>query len=130
MADQERIEYSGRVALEQYPQACEGDRYQAYKTLIQDLANHLGKEDVAAIAFNQNLPDSMKQHSALEVLSQLERQGLFSHVKIQPLAELLKGIHRNDLVGKQVEDYRRHFGTLQGLIGWLQTSSTCPWRHR
>ena len=110
MAYEERREEPGRSVLEQYPQACEGDRYQAYKTLIHDLADHLGKDNVAAIVFNQNLPDGMKQLSALDVLSQLERQGLFSHLKIQPLVELLKSIHRNDLVNKHVEDYRRHFG--------------------
>ena len=99
---------------------CHEDRYQGYKTLIQNVAERLGPEDVRSISFNQDLPDIHRQPAtALEVLQQLERHGLFSHVKIQPLSDLLKDIHRNDLVNKHVEPYQTKYGESSVLLRTL-----------
>ena len=117
MADSEQEEPGSAFRSTQpttRPQMCHEDRYQGYKTLIQDIAERLGSDDVRSIAFNQDLPahNNHRQPAALEVLQQLERQGLFSHFKIQPLADLLKSIHRNDLVNKHIEPYQTKYGEL------------------
>ena len=106
-------EASGEAPMDTFPLVCREGCYQAYKRLIHDLADHLGKEDVAAIVFNQNLPSSMEGTTALGVLNQLERQGVYSQHTLQPLADLLQGINRNDLVNKQLDDFRRLYGRSQ-----------------
>ena len=88
------------------------DRNCAYKKLIADLAQHLGKEDVKVIGFNCSLPDSLKQSSALDVLVYLGKHAKFSPTNLQPLAELLKDAYRNDLVNDYVEGYRLKYGTV------------------
>lgn len=93
------------------PQIRHEDRYQSYKTLIHDIAERLSPEDVHSISFNQDLPELHSQPAtALEVLQQLERHGLFSDTKIQPLSVLLNHIHRNDLVNKYVEPFQTRYG--------------------
>ena len=90
------------------------DRHSAYKKLIADLAQHLGKEDVKMIAFKCSLSENLRQSSALDVLAHLDRCAKFSPTNIQPLAELLKGSYRNDLVNDYVEGYRLKYGTAKG----------------
>ena len=86
-------EESSGAPSEQYHR----DRHSAYKKLIADLAQHLGKEDVKMIAFRCSLPESMKQSSALDVLDYLCKDATFSPTNIQPLAELLTDAYRSDL---------------------------------
>ena len=90
------------------------DRHSAYKKLIADLAQHLGKEDVKMIAFKCSLSENLRQSSALDVLAHLDRCAKFSPTNIQPLAELLEGSYRNDLVNDYVEEYRLKYGTAKG----------------
>ena len=100
-------EESSSIPSEQYHR----DRHSAYKKLIADLAQHLGKEDVKVIAFRCSLPESMKQSSALDVLDYLCKHARFSPTNIQPLAELLTDAYRSDLVNNYVEEYRLKYGT-------------------
>lgn len=90
------------------------DRHSAYKKLIADLAQNLGKEDVKMIAFKCSLSENLRQSSALDVLAHLDRCAKFSPTNIQPLAELLKGSYRNDLVNDYVERYRLTYCTAKG----------------
>ena len=87
----------------------------AYKKLIADLAQHLGKEDVKLIVFKCDLPESLKQSSALNVLRYLDKHAMFSPTNIQPLAKLLKDAYRNDLVHDYVDEFRLMYGTAKNL---------------
>ena len=100
-------EESSGFPSEQYCQ----DRNCAYKKLIADLAQHLGKEDVKMIAFNCSLPEHLKQSSALDVLDYLDKCAKISPTNIQPLAELLTDAYRNDLVRDYVDIYGLKYGT-------------------
>ena len=75
----------------------EKDYVRACRALLVDLAGDLSQDDIATIVFIENLPHSLKECSAVKVLSLLERQGVFSPYKTQPLAELFKSIKRMDL---------------------------------
>ena len=86
------------------------DRNSAYKKLLVGLAEHLGPGDVEVIAFNCRLPESLRQSSALDILEYLHNHARFSPTNIQPLAELLTGAYRNDLVHDYVDWYRLKYG--------------------
>ena len=116
-------EESSSIPSEQYYR----DRHSAYKKLLADLAQHLGKEDVKQIVFNWSLPESMKQSSALDVLDYLDKHAKFSPSNIQPLAELLRDAYRNDLVNDYVDRYRLKYGTTKIRGPIRNTRAVCLW---
>ncbi len=95
------------------PQMCIDERNQEFKSLVQDVAERLGQDDVTAFVFQCDLPltfrTSMRQPTGLDLLMQLERDGLFSPGKIAPLADLLMKIHRCDLVTHYIESYLQRY---------------------
>ncbi len=98
-------------------QICIDERNQAYKSLVQDIAERLGQDEVNAIVFQRSLPFRTRQLTGLDLLIQLERDGLFSPSYIEPMADLLRKIHRCDLVTNFIESYLQRYATsqLQGM---------------
>lgn len=93
------------------PLICIDERNQAYKSLIQDIAERLGEKDVNSIVYQRSLPEPARPQTGLDLLSQLDRAGLFSPSNIDPLIDLLKKIHRYDLVSQFIDGYLQHYGT-------------------
>ena len=87
---------------------CEDDRYTAYKKLIIRLAERLGSDDVLSITYLQDLPEECKSMSPLEVLQRLERRDMFNPTFVSDLLDMLKSIHRADLVN-YVDEYRKKY---------------------
>ena len=99
-------------------QSPEVRQHEAFEYLIQIIAEQLRPEDVRSIVHRQKLPVSQQQRGetpALEALMQLERRGLFSAHEIQPLADLLSDVRRDDLVDQHVAEYRHLHGKLFGF---------------
>ena len=79
-----------------------------FKPMIIQLAQALRPEDVNSLRFcyKQSLKAGGSQMSdALEILENLEENGVFSSTHLTPLVDLLKDIQRHDLVGT-VESYQ------------------------
>ena len=72
-----------------------------FKPMIVQLAQALKPEDVESLRFcyKQSLKASGSQmRGALEILENLEENGLFTSNNVAPLVQLLKDIQRHDLV--------------------------------
>ena len=98
-------------------ETCIGDRYQEYKSLILNIAECLGTEDVRKIAYIQNLPaEILCQASSLQVLQLMERHGIMFDYNIRPLANVLELINRHDLVNDHIKQYLSKHGELLAII--------------
>ena len=79
-----------------------------FKPMVVQLAQALRPEDVNSLRFcyKQLLKASGSQmNDALEILENLEENGLFTCNSLAPLVELLKNIQRHDLVST-VENFQ------------------------
>ena len=77
-------------------------RLDKFKPMIVQLAQALKPEDVESLRFcyKHRLKASGSQmKGALEILENLEENGLFTCNNLAPLMELLRNIQRHDLVG-------------------------------
>lgn len=90
------------------PEESADDRYTTFKKLIIRLAAKLTVEDIRAIVYMEDLPEDFKTLSALEVLQKLERSGKFDYTFVSNLLDILKSIHRVDMVNC-VDEYRRKY---------------------
>ena len=80
----------------------------ALQTVLKWIADSLSSEDVEAIAYINKLPGPADQRTALGVLRELEKKGLFSHNNIDPLVRELANINRYDIIKRAwFEDFRR-----------------------
>ena len=70
----------------------------ALRTILKWISDSLSSEDVEAIAYINSLPGPTKQHTALGVLRELEKMGVFSHDNIDPLIHQLANINRCDII--------------------------------
>ena len=84
-------------------------RKHAFKSLVSDIAERLENKDVKNICWQMELPNSLEKKAALEALKWLVKHGRCSDTDIQPLAQLLKDIRREDLAGR-VETFQKEFG--------------------
>ena len=76
--------------------------------VLKWIADSLSAEDVEAIAYINNLPGTAGQRTALGVLGELEKRGMFSHNNVEPLIRLLSNINRHDIVKNAwMEDFKR-----------------------
>ena len=79
-----------------------------FKPMIIQLAQALKPEDVESLRFcykNSLKAGGSQMKGALEILENLEENGLFTCHNLAPLVELLKNIQRHDLVST-VESYQ------------------------
>ena len=80
----------------------------ALRTVLKWISDYLSSEDVEFIAFMNDLPGPAKQHTALGVLREVEKMGVFSHDNIDPLVQLLTDMNRLDIVHRSwFEDFTR-----------------------
>ena len=86
-------------------------RKQHFRKLVSDIAEHLDQIDVDKVIWQKELPQKMKDKPALSVLEWLYNHGDFSMNELRPLTQLLKEIHREDLLEK-VEAFQEKFGEL------------------
>ena len=84
-------------------------RARTFKSLVSDLAERLESKDVKKICWQLDLPPSLQEKTALEALMWLVKHGKCSEINIQPLVQLLKDIHREELAGR-VETFQNEFG--------------------
>lgn len=109
------------------PLICIDERNQAYKSLIQDIAERLGEKDVNSIVYQRSLPEPARPQTGLDLLSQLDRAGLFSPSNIDPLTDLLKKIHRYDLVSQFIDGYLQRYGTGNPSSQEISPGNGCSW---
>lgn len=80
----------------------------ALRTVLKWIADSLSSEDVEAIAYINSLPGPADQRTALGVLRELEKKGVFSHDNIEPLVRQLANINRYDIINRSwFKDFRR-----------------------
>ena len=124
LVDVSRIGGSIRYAMSVLAQGA--SRYKEYKLLVHTVASHLGPQDVISVGFIHDLPVELRSKGPLEVLQHLERNGLFSDARIEPLEALLKGIVRHDLVNNFVKAYKeKHYSELQSVDAGLLLDQQC-----
>ena len=94
------------------------ERHSAYKDLISHIAESLTSLDVRNILWHYDLPDKMKEDSALDVLVYLHRRqnSLFNECNVGPLEELLNKINQLDLVASKVKPYEEEFGKQHSTV--------------
>ena len=86
----------------------EGRREREFRRLVSGIAQHLGDEEVKNIAWQEQLPQQTGK-SPLDVLQYLYQCGKFKQHDARPLAQLLKDINREDLVGR-VDAFMEQYG--------------------
>ena len=80
----------------------------ALRTVLKWIADSLSSEDVEAIAYINSLSVPADQRTALGVLRELEKKGVFSHDNIDPLVRQLTNINRCDIINRSwFKDFRR-----------------------
>ena len=80
----------------------------ALRTVLKWIADSLSSQDVEAIAYINSLSGPADQRTALGVLRELEKKGVFSHDNIDPLVRQLTNINRCDIINRSwFEDFRR-----------------------
>lgn len=89
----------------------EDRRKREFRSLVGDISEHLEPKDIKNIVWQERLPSSLREKSALDVLEHLYKHGKFSEYEMRPLAQLLKDIHREDLTDK-VDAFWDQFGEL------------------
>ena len=99
----------------------EDRRNHAFRSLVSDIAERLGDSDIQNIIWQQDVPSSLQNKSlisALEVLEYLYKNGVYTEYEMRPLAQLLKDIHREDLISR-VDTFWKQFGMLCMLINLM-----------
>lgn len=86
-----------------------GERHDAYKVLIGQVAEQLSVEDLKAVCWHVDAPAKLRSGSALEVLEYLQKAGRFSERVVQFLSDLLEKVGRVDLREK-VDAYSLQYG--------------------
>ena len=89
----------------------EDRRKRAFRSLVSDIAQHLDNNNVKDINWQEGVPASLQDRPALDVLQYLHRRGVYNEHEVRPLVQLLKDIHREDLIGL-VDAFREQFGEL------------------
>lgn len=87
----------------------EDRRRHAFRSLVSDIAEHLSDSDIKGILWYQDIPSSLQNKTALEVLEYLYKHGVYTEREVRPLAQLLKDIHREDLTNR-VDTFWKQFG--------------------
>ena len=108
------------VTMNSQPQVCtdaygQSPEYQAYKQLIIDVAGDLRSEDIQCLAYRQDVT-TLPSHNGLDLLSNLEKRGKIGPFKITELSEMLKSIHRNDLVSSKIEPYQEKYSSKYNIV--------------
>lgn len=84
-------------------------RKRAFRNLVSGVAERLEKQEVNDICWQMDLPDFLQEKPALETLKWLVRKGKCSETYVQPLVQVLKDVHREDLA-ERVETFQKEFG--------------------
>lgn len=84
-------------------------RRREFRSLVSDIAERLDDKNVKDIAWHKDLPPSLNDKPALDILEHLYRRGHFTEYKVGQLEQLLKDIHREDLIGR-VGTFSEEFG--------------------
>ena len=80
----------------------------ALRTVLKWIADSLSPEDVEAIHYINSLSVPADQRTALGVLRELEKKGVFSLDNIDPLVRQLTNINRCDIINcSWFENFRR-----------------------
>ena len=92
----------------------EDRRNHAFRSLVSDIAERLSDSDIQNIIWQQDVPSASSLqnkglNSALEVLEYLYKNGVYTEYEVRPLAQLLKDIHREDLISR-VDTFWKQFG--------------------
>lgn len=87
----------------------EDRRKREFRSLVVDISEQIDPKDVKNIVWQVQLPSSLREKPALDVLEYLYKHGFFSEFEVRPLAELLKDIHREDLTSR-VDAFWEKFG--------------------
>lgn len=87
----------------------EDRRNHAFRSLVSDIAERLDTSNIESIIWHQELPSSLQNKTALEVMEYLYKHGLYTEYEVRPLAQLLKDIHREDLINR-VDTFWKQFG--------------------
>lgn len=79
-----------------------------FSTMVISVSEELEKKDVEKIRYlyKRDLGAGRHKLSALEILEKLEEKGIFSFHCVSPLKQLLRRVHRIDLV-RSVESYAK-----------------------
>ena len=104
------VEHSAGQVIEGFATVRDDRRRKEFRSLVSDIAEHLDEKNVKDIAWHKELPSSLNDKPALDVLEHLYKHGKFSEIKVGPLEQLLKDIHREDLIGR-VGTFSEEFGT-------------------
>ena len=90
----------------------------SFRTLVVNISEELEKKDVEKIRYlyKRDLGAGRQKLSALESLDRLEEKGIFSFYCVLPLKQLLRNVHRLDLVPFVVSYAEAHSSivTVQG----------------
>ena len=90
---------------EAQPCADDSSKTLAYKQLIIDIADNLSPEDIERLSYQQDVQTEFKD--SMKLFRYLERRGRIGQLKLSDLSEMLKAIHREDLVTKMIEPFQR-----------------------
>ena len=96
--------------MNRQPQPCTEDlspeHKASYKQLIIDIAGDLRPEDIQSLAYTQDVT-LLPHHNGLDLLFTLEKRGKIGQLKINELSEMLRSIHRSDLISSKIHPYQQ-----------------------
>ena len=77
--------------------------------MLTQISEHLTPDNAKRLAYINSLPspNDNASHKQLDVLAELEKRGVFSHKNIDPLIDLLTGLHRADIINScQIVEFK------------------------
>ena len=92
----------------------------SFRTLVVNISEELEKKDVEKIRYlyKRDLGAGRQKLSALKSLDRLEEKGVFSFYCVLPLKQLLRNVHRLDLV-PSVDSYAEAHSSIVTVQGWF-----------
>ena len=87
----------------------EDRRKRAFRRLVSEVAEKFDDDNKRNLHWVAEVPAWLKNKSSLDILEHLHKCGLFTEYEVRPLAQLLKDIHRQDLISL-VDDFSDEFG--------------------
>ena len=76
----------------------EDRRKRAFRRLVSDVAENFDDNNKRHLHWQAQLPPQLKDKSSLDILEHLHKHGFFTEYEVRPLVQLLKDIHRQDLI--------------------------------
>ena len=77
--------------------------------MLTHISEHLTQDNAQRLAYINGLPSpsNSTHHKQLDVLTELEKRGVFSHKNIDPLIDLLTDLHRADIINScQIREFK------------------------